>query len=168
MARLLTEDRLSALEGYRIFVLHPDPDGAFEIAERLERAGADAVSIFDLHQLSCGLHRGVPDGAIAEISDQCQWPSVAVALLDGLAVPQVLGVTERQRRLLRPKMPNAAFIPAPMNPEDAELSMTVILRSNWPRPVRSGCSGPRHPTATSAACASKVPNPSSVGLVRNG
>lgn len=144
MARVFTEDRIAALDGCRIFVLCADPVSAFDLAEHLERAGAEAVTVFNLHHLACGLQNGYPDGAVGELCDQNQWLSAAIALLHELAVPQVLGTTERQRQLLRAKMPNAVFLPAPLNPADAALSLSVVLRPNWPRLLRPNWSDPTH------------------------
>ena len=130
MGRLLAEDSTGALEGRRIVVLCPDPVAALDLAECLERAGADAIAPLDLQQLSSYLDEGLPDAAVSEIGTDRQWPSVAIALLHQLAVPQVLGASEGQRGFLRPKLPNAAFIGTPIKTEEAVLSLSVLLSSN--------------------------------------
>jgi hypothetical protein len=54
MGELMTVGGRRPLEDRRIFVLYPNPVAAVDIAGRLEEAGAEALPIFDLRQLSWG------------------------------------------------------------------------------------------------------------------
>lgn len=147
MGELMTVGGRKPLEDRRIFVLYPNPIAAVDIAQRLEEAGAEALPIFDLRQLSWGLSAKLPDGAIAALDEHVGWAATAVAVLHEFAVPQVLGATERRRLLLRAKMPNAVFMPAPLDPAIGLRSLVVLLESHWPRLLRHAAFARRRPSA---------------------
>lgn len=151
MQKLFTEARNAPVEGSKVLVLGAEPEGALDIAERLEGPGAEAITAFNFQHLCSALRRGVPDAAVVEFSYPSRWISVSVALLHELGVPLVMGVIDSQRSRLRPKLPHAIMLESPMDPNLAVGSLGIILNSNWPRLLQPKWMRPHEATGDVAA-----------------